>query len=743
MREMLERLLQSAEVPNPERAEQLWADYRAGGPGAGNAFATLLAWYGNVIYRRIWGFVRSDAAEDVFQDVLTRLHKARKNLATFDHALRWLRTVAVAASLNAHRGERRRRARDERAARPEAEPAAERADEMQEAIRVGLAELPEDLREVVALHFFEGLMKRDAAAVLGIDRDTVAKRLLEALGRLRQLVPVPAVAGAALLETKLAAGPPPLPPTRMATLAAAARPAVVAGWLWSSKAKVVAAVLVVGMTAVASGYYLTRSPDMPVKSPRPTVRLGVEPLEARTVPTSGLLSALGVGNTTGVSQGIDVATDAAGNRYVTGHFSGTTDFDPARTHPGNADVLTARGTQDIFVAKYAADDTLVWARRMGGAGGNTTELDRGQAVSVDAAGNVYAAGYFVGSADFSLTINLTSAGGQDAFVVKINPAGTVLWAKTWGGTGSDQAHGVGTDAAGNVYVGGYESSGHAVRKFSPTGGAVWTKRVETRAQYMPSGMVVDSAGNTYLTGQFVGRVDFDPAAPAGKKRNEYWIDTGPKAGGFVLKLNDSGNFAWASAFKVQPLGVPDENLQLGALALDGEGGVVVSGTYTGQVDFDPGAGITTLPAQKGSFIARLNPAGGLAWVRGLENDAEAGNSITVYGLAVDAAGDVYATGTYRGTVDFNPGDGTDIRTSPGSHNAFALKLTSAGDFAWAKTFDGYRGTGQSISVDSAGAVHLTGGFVGTVDFDPDPTSTHNLTTPGSFASIFVVKLSQN
>ena len=64
MRKIVERFLRSAEVPNPERAEELWAEYRDGGPGANKAFATLLAWYGNAVYRRIWGFVRSDAAEE-------------------------------------------------------------------------------------------------------------------------------------------------------------------------------------------------------------------------------------------------------------------------------------------------------------------------------------------------------------------------------------------------------------------------------------------------------------------------------------------------------------------------------------------------------------------------------------------------------------------------------------------------------------------------------------------------------
>jgi len=94
-------------------------------------------------------------------------------------------------------------------------------------------------------------------------------------------------------------------------------------------------------------------------------------LEDRSVPAS-LLSALGVGNDAGGTSTNDMAVDTARNRYLTGYFSGTNDFVPARTHPSDADVLTARGSGDAFVAKYAPGDTLVCARRMGGESASST-----------------------------------------------------------------------------------------------------------------------------------------------------------------------------------------------------------------------------------------------------------------------------------------------------------------------------------------------------------------------------------
>lgn len=165
MREPLEQLLRAADAPNAERAELLWAEYRAGAgspeattrTAADAAFATLLAWHGGAIYRRVWGFVRSDAADDVFQDALAKLHRERAKFATFEHALRWLRTVAVTQCVDAHRRETRRKARELAKAVPadEAAPPGSRF-EFEEALRVALAKLSEKEREAVALVFFEG-----------------------------------------------------------------------------------------------------------------------------------------------------------------------------------------------------------------------------------------------------------------------------------------------------------------------------------------------------------------------------------------------------------------------------------------------------------------------------------------------------------------------------------------------------------------------------------------------------------
>jgi RNA polymerase sigma factor (sigma-70 family) len=299
MREILERLLRSVDVPNPERAELLWAEYRAGGAGADAAFATLLAWYGGPIYRRIWGFVRSDAAEDVFQEVLTRLHRERQKLATLDDALRWWRTVAVTQSVDAHRRQTRRKAREIARAVPVEDPAPPVPRfELQEALRVALAQLSEREQQAVALVFFEGLNRQDAARALGIHRDTFAKLLDGAMAKLRHTLATATVAGTAATTATLEAALTALPsllPARLAELVSGARDKVrgappVTGRRWlPGKAQSLAAVVLVGGLVAGSLALVPRRQEMPASPTKNTARLGVERLEGRDNPSGGVL----------------------------------------------------------------------------------------------------------------------------------------------------------------------------------------------------------------------------------------------------------------------------------------------------------------------------------------------------------------------------------------------------------------------------------------------------------------------
>jgi hypothetical protein len=141
---------------------------------------------------------------------------------------------------------------------------------------------------------------------------------------------------------------------------------------------------------------------------------------------------------TGSDIGNGIAMDASGNSYITGVFAGCATF--------GATTLISAGANDIFVAKYDASGSLLWAKAAGG-----VSADQGADLTVDASGNSFVTGAFAGSATFD-TIILTGAGSNDLFVAKYDATGAVTWAKAAGGTGSDSGSSIVVDVSGNNYV---------------------------------------------------------------------------------------------------------------------------------------------------------------------------------------------------------------------------------------------------------------------------------------------------
>ena len=369
---------------------------------------------------------------------------------------------------------------------------------------------------------------------------------------------------------------------------------------------------------------------------------------------------------------------------------------------------------------------------------NNDPYEGGKGIAVDGSGNIYVTGDFVGQADFG-GVNLDGRGRHDAFVAKLDPGGTVFWAKRWGGSGRDFGDAIAVDAAGNVVSvgstarlyadGAFTPNGFEVHKYSTTGVATWTYRIDN-----PGGVrsvATDTAGDVYVGGEYFGATDFntDP-----RKTN---IVTGSATGGngFVLKLTSVGEFSWVAPFVAKTSEAANSRGYVSELAVDGSGNLVVGGTYKGQVDINPSPSVDrrlpTLSSAVDGFVAKLTPSGASRWATPL-------GGASISDLALDASGHVYITGNFSG--DFTPGNGLPVTTSNGLEDVFAAGLTASGAVDWAMAFGGAGiDTGTAIAVGPAGTIYLAGTYRYSVDFDPDPSITHELNN-AAYADMYLLRL---
>ena len=134
----------------------------------------------------------------------------------------------------------------------------------------------------------------------------------------------------------------------------------------------------------------------------------------------------------------------------------------------------------------------------------------------------------------------------------------------------------------------------------------------------------------------------------------------------------------------------------------------------------------------------LLSAKGLQWAKAMGGTSSYDHDYAK-SIAVDSSGNVYTTGYFYGTVDFNPGTGVFNLTSAGVSDIFISKLDASGNFVWAKAMGGTStDLGYSIAVDGSGNVYTTGYFCGTADFNPNSGGVFNFTSTG-YNDIFVTK----
>ena len=287
---------------------------------------------------------------------------------------------------------------------------------------------------------------------------------------------------------------------------------------------------------------------------------------------------------------------------------------------------------------------------------------------------------------------LTSSGDLDIYVLKLDSNGDFVWAVAAG----DQSPG---------------DTGYA--------------------------LAVDDIGDVYVTGRFYGSFDFDPG-PA-----TYALSSVGGADAFVWKLTTDGDFVWARSVGGNHPG--SYNFDVGnGIAVDDSHNVYISGQFWNTGDFDPGPDVLMLPhagppsevKSSDAFLVKLDAGGNLAWARGF--GGYNGNDMAL-DVVVNPVGDVYATGFFSNTVDFDPGPRKYELTSLGKEDIFFLRLDAAGNFVAARAIGGAGSdTSGDLAMDCTGSVYLAGRMSESVEFDPGSDS-FDLTSVGD-GDIFVARL---
>jgi peptidoglycan hydrolase-like protein with peptidoglycan-binding domain len=372
-----------------------------------------------------------------------------------------------------------------------------------------------------------------------------------------------------------------------------------------------------------------------------------------------------------------IMTDSFDNLYIVGAFDGTVDFDPGA---GEAN-LTSGVNSDIFILKLSSDGNYVWAKSFTG-----NQQMSGISLTVDILGNMYVAGFFYGTVDFDPGVgeaNLVSAGEDDIFISKLDSDGNYVWAKRIGESNHEGIAFLSIDFLNNIYITGYfqgtvdfdpgvgianlTSAGSTdmfISKLDSDGNYVWAKRVGGTGGDGPGFMVLDSSNNIYITGYFQGTVDFDPGV------GEASLDQDIGGNSFILKLDSDGYYLW-----VKNIGGNGSAVYTTSAISDSSNNIYISGYFEfGSIaDFNPGVGEANLVSvgEDDIFISKLDSDGNYVWAKRVGGTGGDGPGFMV----LDSSNNIYITGYFQGTVDFDPGVGEASLTSGGDSDIFLLKLT--------------------------------------------------------------------
>lgn len=331
----------------------------------------------------------------------------------------------------------------------------------------------------------------------------------------------------------------------------------------------------------------------------------------------------------GYEYGNAITTDDSGNVYVAGQIEYTTDFGTIS--------LASHGIHDFFAGKFGPDGSIKWLRDAGGTGG-----DVGYGVGVDALHNTYCTGEMEKTAYFTPTDSLTAVASNDIVVIKYSVSGNFLWAKSFGSPGNDKGMAMAVSPAGDVYITGYYSSGidfdnvhlsHIgvgdvyILKLDANGVVQWAKKGGGTDTDHGHGIAYNSNGDVYVAGTFTNSATFSGTTIASNHNIR---------SAFLVKYNSSGGFQW-----VEMGGNCCDTTELNCVAVDENGFIYTAGFFNSNTTY---GGINLTSAGSSDIIiAKYDPSGNVVWAKragGPYEDAANGISVDTINHIIYVTGQI-------------------------------------------------------------------------------------------------------
>ena len=416
----------------------------------------------------------------------------------------------------------------------------------------------------------------------------------------------------------------------------------------------------------------------------------------------------------------DIEINSSNESYTAGYITGETAFSTTELVP------FAQGNGDIYIAKYSPAGSLIWQRTFGG-----NYSDRAIDLAIGDDQNIVVTGQFFGTVNFGSTTLTSSANSKDIFIVKLDPAGNVIWARKEGGNLAENAYGIAVDHQNSVILTGQfqgtstignntftsaidpntnlPSFDFFISKYDSNGNPLWS--LNGFAEYEDRGLAVaaDNQNNLLFTGQFSKTLTF---------ASNTYTNLGYNIG-FLCKLNPSGQLQFFNQLKAGMTNPYD-------LELNSDNEVVITGDFLGNMNYYDASGMHPIQNafDKQIFVLKTTNNGNYIWNYTLGSN----NDISARSVSMDPHNDIFVTGYFK--CDLSQIQDTSKATfnSVGYKDPYLLKITNAGQYEYIKHFGGKMDDeGHGVAIRQNDKPIICGSFTRDLNFayNIEPTSINN------------------